>query len=41
MESDWDWISIKNNIIKKEGEEYEIWRIWWTICTTTIKRKIN
>ena len=39
-ESDWDW---KNKIlkIKKEGNNYELWRIWWTICTTRIKRKIK
>ena len=39
-ESDWDW---KNKIlkIKKEGINYELWRIWWSICTTRIKRKFK
>lgn len=38
--SEWDWLSIKIN--KKEGErKNELWRIWWTICTTRIKRKIK
>ena len=41
MEVDWDWKEIKNNILKKEGESYELWRIWWTICATRIKRKIK
>lgn len=40
MEVDWHWC--KNKIIlKKEGKNYELWRIWWTICTTRIKRKIK
>ena len=39
-ESDWDW---KNKIlkIKKEGIYYELWRIWWSICATRIKRKFK
>jgi hypothetical protein len=37
MESDWHWQD--KNILKKEGEFYELFRIWWTICTTTIERK--
>ena len=40
MESEWNWlknIGGKNNI--ERGKENEIWRIWWTICTTRIKRK--
>ncbi len=46
MESEWDWKRIKRDLIKektfkKEGENYELWRIWWTICTTRIKRKIK
>ena len=41
MEVDWDWKEIKNNILKKEGKSYELWRIWWTICATRIKRKIK
>ena len=39
MEVDWQWINIKFKL-KKEGKNYELWRIWWTICTTRIKRKI-
>lgn len=38
--SEWDWLNIKN--YEKEGErKNELWRIWWTICTTRIKRKIK
>lgn len=40
MEVDWDWKSLKINL-KKEGKNYELWRIWWSICTTRIKRKIK
>ena len=29
------------NYFKKEGKVYEVFRIWWTICTTRIKRKIK
>jgi len=40
MEVDWHWC--KNIInLKKEGKNYELWRIWWTICTTRIKGKIK
>ena len=39
-ESDWDWKS-KLLKLKKEGINYELWRIWWTICTTRIKRKFE
>lgn len=46
MESDWHWwcINYFNKeyfINKKEGKNYELWRIWWTICTTEVKRKIK
>jgi len=41
MEVDWDWKKIKNIILKKEGKSYELWKIWWTICATRIKRKIK
>lgn len=38
MESDWHWK--KSNIkLEKEGEKYELWNIWWSICTTRIKTK--
>lgn len=40
MESDWHW-QVSNNILKKEGLNYELWRIWWSICTTRIKRKVK
>ena len=40
MESEWDWKKIKI-IIEKEKEKNELWRIWWTIYTTRIKRKIK
>lgn len=41
MESDWHWSKLGKNNLKKEGINYELWRIWWTICTTKIKRKIK
>ena len=48
MESEWDWIN-KRKIVrskiklrkKKEVNNYGIWKIWWTICTTRIKVKIK
>ena len=43
MESDWHWWckNYKKLLkLKKEGEKnYELWRVWWTICTTSIKEK--
>ncbi len=38
MDADWDWKRIKRKL-KIGGERNEIWRIWWSICTTRIKRK--
>ena len=39
MNDGW-WQNIINKKIKKErGRKNELWRIWWTICATTIKRK--
>ena len=32
---------IKKLNLKKEGIDYELWRIWWTICTTRINGKIK
>ena len=40
MESEWEWKN-KNINFKKEGNDYELWRIWWTICATRIKNKIR
>lgn len=47
MESEWDWrkgarenIEQKTNL-KKEGKNYGIWEIWWTIRATKLKRKIK
>ena len=37
-ECDWHWPKNKK-YLKKEGIKYELWRIWWTICATRIKRK--
>lgn len=37
MEADWHWKNLKINY-KKEGNFYELWRIWWTICATRIKK---
>ena len=40
MESDWHWR--KNKIkLKKEGKNYELWNVWWSICTTRIGRKVK
>ena len=48
MESEWDWLEsqryylkIKENLKRKKELIYELWRIWWTICATGIKRKIR
>ena len=46
MESEWDWrksaIEIFRKInLKKEGKNYGIWKIWWTIRATKLKRKIK
>ena len=48
MEAQWDWrksakenFKRKNKLKKKEGKEYGIWKIWWTICATKLKRKIK
>lgn len=41
MEVDWHWQITNKSILKKEGINYELWRVWWTICTTRIKRKIK
>ena len=35
MEIDWDWFKL--NFRKRR--DYELWNVWWTICTTKIKRK--
>ena len=39
MEVEWDWN--RKNKLEKEGKNYELWRIWWSICTTKLKRKIK
>ena len=46
MEAEWHWwckysIYRKHKNLEREGNCYELWRIWWTICTTRIKRKIK
>ena len=46
MESEWDWRNkrkiIRRKVKLRKGENYYgIWKIWWTICTTRIKRKIK
>ena len=38
MDEGWHW-SNKKIFLMKEGIIYELWRIWWSICTTRIKRK--
>ena len=32
MEADWHWQILYKIILKKEGIDYELWRIWWTVC---------
>lgn len=39
-EVDWQWPKRKK-YIKKEGINYELWRIWWSICATRTKGKIR
>lgn len=47
MESEWDWSrwakeKLNKKIkLKKEGKNYGIWKIWWTIRATKLKRKIK
>ena len=47
MEVEWDWRKsdiekLEEKIkLKKEGKEYGIWKIWWTIRATKLKRKIK
>lgn len=41
MEVEWDWKKDKKKRLKKEGIKYELWRIWWSICTTRIKEEIR
>ena len=44
MEDGWRWRKprYREKInLKKEVKNYELWRIWWTICTTMFKRKIK
>ena len=46
MEDGWHWwcnkVFYKKYFeLKKEGKNYELFRIWWTICTTRIKGKIK
>ena len=38
---DWNWNKKGVNISKRRREIYELWRIWWSICTTRIKEKIR
>lgn len=40
MECDWHWKLIKKEKmkLKKEGIYYELWKFWWSICTTRLKK---
>lgn len=40
MEGDWHWKMVKFKL-KKEGKNYELWNVWWTICATRIKTKVK
>lgn len=37
MQDDWQWQENKKINLKKEGIYYELWKIWWAICTTGVK----
>ena len=39
MEVEWEWGKNKKEIIIERRKENEIWKIWWTICTTRTKDK--
>ncbi len=39
MKDDWHWRNTKIIKLKKEGKNYVLWRIWWSICTTRTKEK--
>ena len=47
MDAEWEWQKcviekFKQKIkLKKEGKNYGIWGIWWSIRTTKLKRKIK
>ena len=42
MDSEWDWYwNKKGKNIKERRKENELWRIWWTICTTRIEKNIR
>ena len=42
MQSEWQWLEIKGIYkCKERGKENELWKIWWSICTTRVKRKIK
>lgn len=41
MDADWCEWNKKTYYFKKEGIYNELWRIWWSICTTRIKRKVK
>lgn len=36
-----EWWKHYKNLNKKEEKENELWEIWWSICTTKLKRKIK
>lgn len=40
MEVDWEWYG-NLNLKKERRKNYELWKIWWTICTTRIKREFK
>ncbi len=42
METEWQWLEKKGiKKYKERRKENELWRIWWSICTTRVKRKIK
>ena len=41
MDDDWWYIVIDKNNLEKEGINYVLWRIWWSICTRRFETKIK
>jgi len=36
---DWNWNKKGVNILERRRIGNELWKIWWSICITRIKRK--
>ena len=38
---DWNWNKKWVNVLERRRKIYELWTIWWSICITRTKRKIE